>query len=336
MNTYLTICILSYNRPNELKRLLESINNAKCLNIEILISEDFSPKRKEIRQIVEEFKKISKFDLNYHENPTNYGYDKNLRLTASIAKGKWIMFMGDDDIVISSNLNKYIDFLKQHEDCGYILRRYIHEKNGQIEHFRYDNRNINFNKGKDSYIELFRRSVFISGFTFMKNCFNDFYTSDLDGTLLFQLYIQACCCIEYPSAYCDIIITKSFEEGIPFFGMSNTEKNLYTSGSNTIENSINFLKQVFKVCRKIDNKYHFDSSNDIIKTYSKYSFGYLYEHRDKGIKLFNKYAKEIKNIGLGNSIYFYIYYFMLLIFGKNISKQIIVIIKKILGRTPKL
>lgn len=336
MNIYLTICILSYNRPDELKRLLETINKIKTQDIEILVSEDYSPKRNEIRNVIENFRKISKFELNYKENVENYGYDKNLRLSASIARGKWVMFMGDDDIVISENIEKYIEFLRKHEECGYILRRYIHENNGTIEQFRYDNKDVFFNKGKDSYIELFRRSVFISGFTFRKNCFNDYYTSDLDGSLLFQLYIQACCCIEYPSAYCDIIITKSFEGGIPFFGMSNNEKELYTSGKNTIKNSINFLKQVSLVCKKIDDKYQINSVDDIKRTYSKYSFGFLYEHRDKGIKLFNSYAKQIKEIGLGNSVYFYIYYLLLLVFGKQFSKRIIACIKNILGRTPRL
>ena len=71
-------------------------------------------------------------------------------------------------------------------------------------------------------------------------------------------------------------------------------------------------------------------------SYSKYSYGYLIEHRDDGVKVYRQYAKEIKKLGLGNSIYFYIYYYALLIFGKNNCQKGIGLIKKVVGRTPRL
>lgn len=48
----LSICITSYNRPNELYRCLKSIDVSNISDIEVVISEDKSPKREEIRTFI--------------------------------------------------------------------------------------------------------------------------------------------------------------------------------------------------------------------------------------------------------------------------------------------
>ena len=56
----LSICIPSYNRPDELLRLLTSIDAKDDNNIEIVIREDCSPKREEIRNVVNTYASRSK------------------------------------------------------------------------------------------------------------------------------------------------------------------------------------------------------------------------------------------------------------------------------------
>lgn len=332
----LSICIPSYNRPLELKRLLESID---CENelLEIVICEDKSPKREEIRKTVEKFAKETEYDIVYKENKENYGYDRNLRECIKTAHGTWIMYMGDDDVFVPGSLDKFLLFLRKYPYLGYVLRRYQAEnKEGVIEEYRYSSENEFLNPGEDAIVEFFRRSLFISGFTYRKDCFQDVECSDFDGTLLFQLYIQATVCLHYQSAYCDIPITRSIEGGVPFFGQAESEKGLYESGSITFNNSINFLKQVRVVTEIFDRKNNTQITQRIMKSYSKYSYGYLFEHRDDGIKVFHAYAKEIKKIGLGDSAYFYIYYYALLILGKKRCQCLIRNMKKIIGHTPRL
>lgn len=333
----LSICIPSYNRPDELYRLLRSIDVSNERKIEIVIREDMAPKRTEVREKVHEYQERSNYAVRYVENEENYGYDKNIRNAADIAQGKWVMFMGDDDIFIKGSLDKYLEFLESHSDLGYVLRRYRKKyHDGRKEEYRYSRRDEFFAPGEDSIVELFRRSLFISGVTFRKECFSHYSCRALDGTLLFQLYIQACVCQRFPSAYCDIPITESIEGGIPYFGKSNAEKGLYQSGKNTFQNSINFLKQVKVVTEYFDSQHQAGITDKVLKSYSKYSYGYLLEHRDDGRKVFRIYAREIKRIGLGASPYFYIYYYALYILGRKNCQNIIIWIKKIYGKTPRL
>ncbi len=337
MSYLLSICIPSYNRVEELKRLLNSIDAENPGIIEIVIREDCSPKRGQIREMVFDYKKNSPYTVNYIENEENYGYDKNIRNSAKAASGTWVMFMGDDDVFVPGSLDRFLEFLREHNKLGYILRRYQSEnKSGAIEEFRYSGKDEFLKPGEDAVVEFFRRSLFISGFTYKKECFEDYSCSDFDGTLLFQLYIQAAVCLKYSSAYCDIPITKSLEGGIPYFGEAEAERELYESGTISFNNSINFLKQVRVMTEGIDDRYGTHVTDRILKSYSKYSYGYLLEHRDKGVKVFKAYAREIKRIGLGDSLYFYVYYFALLLLGRQRCQDVIRGLKKVLGHTPRL
>lgn len=337
---YLSICIPSYNRPEELKRLLESIDSTKYADeIEIIIQEDKAPKRQEVHDTVENY--ISNYNKNnykirYYENAENCGYDKNLRTLPKRATGEYIMYMGDDDMFIPESLDQYIDLLKDHHP-KYILRRYrtIH-KDGSVEEFRYAKSDIFFEPGEDAYVELFRRSLFISGFTFRRESFNDYDCSIFDGTLLFQLYIQATICLKEKSAYFDIPITQQIDGGIPYFGKSESEKGLYTSGSNTVEGSLNFMKQVIYMSNKLDEMLGVSCSKRIMKSYSRYSYGFLLEHRDDGVKEYIRYANGLRKLGFAVSPLFYVYYYLLLIFGKERTRKIIQSMKKTIGSTPRL
>lgn len=337
-NFIFSICIPSYNRPIELKRLLDSIDCIEIEKIQILICEDKSSKRLEIREVVNEFQKSTSYALKYIENKENLGYDRNLKELINKADGEYVLFMGDDDMFIKDALNKYIDFVKRHSDCGYILRSYRNiYKDGSTEYFRYYNGHRSFEKGVATYIELFDKSVFISGFCIKKEYTTPFITDQLDGSLLYQLYLLAEICIRYPAAYCDIPLTQSIVgDSVPMFGSSESEKGLYTPGTITIENSINFMKKYFEVIQYIDKKNGINSFNIIRKNMSKYSYPTISIQWEKGRAEYKRYVEELRKIGLDKSIYFEIYNIGLLIFGKRFCDRLIRLIKKVLGRRPNL
>jgi hypothetical protein len=254
------------------------------------------------------------------------------------AKGAWLVFMGDDDIFSPGALDKLADFLKSHNELGYVLRSYnVIHYNGNVEKFRYFESNKFFTPGFDSYVSLFRKSVFISGFTIKKDYVSDFLTDEFDGTLLFQLYLASEVVLKHPSAYFDEPLTLEYEKELkPEFGSSESEKHLYTPGTVTVENSVNFMKGFLKIAGYLDNKYDFDSKTAIKKDISKYSYPVLSIQRDKGIINFLGYVKKLNQLGFGTTIYYYAYVVALIILGKRICDKLIYILKKILGKTPQL
>lgn len=333
----ISICIPSYNRPLELKRLLDSIDSKNKDLIQIVICEDKAPKRLEVGKVVEEYKLRTIYHVKYIENVENFGHGKNLRACIQNSDGEYVLFMGDDDMFIPDALDTYIEFLKNNKQYGYILRSYRNiDKNGKIEYFKYYNDNKFFEPGEKAYTELFLKSVFMSGFTIKTEYVKDITIDIFDPTLLFQLYLVAEVCMKYPSAYFRVPITQAFEGGVPFFGSSENEKELYTPGTISVQNSLNFMRNYFNITSFMDKKYSINSTSIIKRSMSKYSYPVLSIQRNKGIKVFINYSNGLRQLGFDCTFYYEIYYWSLLIFGRKFNDLIIRQIKRILGKRPNL
>ena len=215
---FISICIPSYNRPDEIYRLLKSIDASSRDEIEIVVCEDMSPRWTEISAKVMEYSNHSDYNVKYYENEENMGYDKNLRELIQKAFGEYIIFMGDDDWFVPEALDKFIGFLKDHRELGYVLKTHllIYE-DGIQELFKYFSESRFFEKGEAAYLALFRKSVFISGFTFKREYSLNYLVDCFDGTLLFQLYLLAEITLKHSSAFCDILLTARDKTGTPFF-----------------------------------------------------------------------------------------------------------------------
>lgn len=335
---FLSICIPSYNRPEEIYRLLKSID-CNADGVQVVICEDKAPKRAEVRVNVERFRDETDLDIKYIENELNCGYDRNLRECILNADGKWIIYMGDDDMFVPKELDNYIDFLKAQNgnDVGYVLRSYrACHSDGSVEEYKYYAETKFFEAGAETYQELYRKSVFISGFTFRREWALDTLTDRFDASLLYQLYIVAEICMNHKAAYYGIPFTQSIDGGTPFFGTSDSEKGTYTPGTITVDNSVAFVKKFFVITEYIDEKYGCNSTQYVKNDMSKYSYPILSIQRKKGRKEFRKYAKRLREIGLDCTKYFSVYYWGLYLFGEGFCDSGIRSIKRILGKTPAL
>ena len=335
---FISICIPSYNRPDEIGRLLKSIDSGKYADkIEIVICEDKAPRRLEVRKTVEDYKESSNYGVKYIENEQNCGYDKNLRNLINNASGEYIIFMGDDDMFISGRLDGFIEFVGQHRDCGYILRSYQNvSADGSVAEFKYFDSDRVFESGVDTYISMFDKSVFISGFTIKCEYAKAIESDKFDGSLLYQMYLLTEVCRKYPSAYYNTPITQAIEGGTPFFGSSESEKDLYDPGEISVRNSVNFMKWYCKLVDASAEKYNDDTNKRIKKNMSKYSYVFMCVQRGRGIKAFNGYVKELREMGFGSSVFFYVYYMGLLLLGEKTCTKIIRCLKKMIGHRPSL
>ena len=330
---FLSICIPSYNRPGPLLRLLRTIDT-KAEDVQIVICEDKAPKRLEVRAAVEEFKKETRYEVKYIENEVNKGYDWNIRDFITQADGEYNMYMGDDDGFIPGALDQMITFLREHRELGYVMRS---SKGWDGELMRYYPGTKFFEPGMQAYVELFRKSVFISGFTYKRELAKESMTDRFDGTLLYQLYILGEICINHPSAYFDVPITHAYPStGEFFFGSSEKEKGLYEPGKISVKGSMAFVGSYLKISRYFDEKYGFCSTRCVQMDMSKYSYPILAYLQQIGRSQMLKCAWEMIKLGMGRSVYFYVYIIGLLVLGKKNCDRLIAGIKSKMGRTPAL
>lgn len=319
-------------------RLLESID-CDYLDIEIVICEDNSPNRAKVREIVAGFARTSGYLTHYHENAINLGYDGNLRRLVERAAGKYIMFMGDDDLFVPGALIRYVEFLKKNSDKPYVLRSYlINHPDGRIEYFRYLAKSTPLKRGESTVAWLFKRSVTICGFTISRDEAIKYSTKDLDGTLLYQVYLMSQVCLQNDSVYCDIPIVnaaQTFKNNTSMFGSSMAEKSRYTPGCISHDNSINFTKAYFEVATYLDKQHGTTLAIKVQIDLSKFSYPFLSIQRKQGIFSFLRYSKRLeKEVEFGCTYYFYIYKWALVFLGEYICDRIISGIKRVVGHTP--
>jgi glycosyltransferase involved in cell wall biosynthesis len=334
-----SICILSYNRPKHINDLLQSIDLSNRHSCEIIILDDFSPQRQEIKNVINVYKEKVKYDVKYFENETNKGYDITLSNLVNLASGEWIVFMGDDDLFVPKALDKYLDFVKAKPKLGYVMKaHYTINQRGVKEYFRYFKDNKFFEPGPDAYLSLFRRSVFISGFMIRSSYAKKFNTKNHDGSLLTQLYLLAKTVLITQSAYLNIPFTCQYN-----YNIHNENEIMYDRVANkfidrvaTVNISLDFLESYVKLVKCIDSEESFDYSEKILLDMSKYSYPSLALQRELGLFKFTKYVYDVYKLGFGKSIYFKVYYLMLIILGKKLSDRLIYGLRNKLGFTPQL
>ncbi len=334
----LSICIPSYNRPQQVINLLNSIDCASD-RVEIIICEDNSPKRNMIRDAVNAFISKSIYHVRYFENETNFGFDGNLRRLIEHAQGHFVLFMGDDDLFVPNALDLYLQFLLKNLDKKYVLRSYLTvHPDGKTEQFRYLPRISTIPLGVVSVAWIFKRCVTICGFTISRDDALKFSTCELDGTLLYQVYLMAQVCLFNDSVYYDLPFVRavqSFRKNEPNFGASESERNRYTPGSISQDNSVNFTQAYFEVTEYLDRQHGTQLTEMVRRNLSKYSYPFLSIQRKHGVVAFLKYAKRLElEAGFGCTFYFYIYKWALVVLGEAACDRIIIHIKNVVGHTP--
>jgi len=338
MRPLLSICIPSYNRPRQISNLLLSID-CDPKNIEIVVCEDRSPQREQIRSAVELFTSQSPYKVRYLENEINLGFDGNLRKLVELAAGRFVMFMGDDDLFVPGALNRFLQFISEHEDKKYILRSYIVvHPDGCIENFRYLRNTTVLPPGEETVAWLFKRSVTICGFTISRDDAFRVSTTELDGTLLYQVYLMAQVCLEHESIYCDFPVVQavqSFRDDKPMFGSSEAEKSRYTPGTVSQDNSINFTKAYFELTEYLDQQHGTRLTSRVKTDLSKYSYPFLSIQRKRGLGSFLQYAKRLESeVGFGCTPYYFLYKWGLVLLGEKFCDRLILYVKKAYGATP--
>ncbi len=111
----LSITIPTYNRPQYLKILLESIkiqldSNEELKNIvEVVVSDNST--NEETKLMLAEYGMNFK-NIKYHLNEKNLGFDLNVLNAVKMAGGKYCWYFGDDDVFINGGIQFVVNQLK--------------------------------------------------------------------------------------------------------------------------------------------------------------------------------------------------------------------------------
>ncbi len=129
----LSIAIPTYNRASYLKLCLSQI--CKQLNhtiqpIEVIVSNNNSTDQTEvvINEII-----ASGIPITHLRNSQNIGAELNVIQCYKMAKGKYVLILGDDDVLLDNSLNKILHVLKRGEYGVIFLRAFGYKTNYMTE-----------------------------------------------------------------------------------------------------------------------------------------------------------------------------------------------------------
>ncbi len=120
-----SVVMLTYQRAGLLPRTIDGILGQDFDNFELIIVNDGSTDGTD-----EVIKKYSAVDsrISYYKNKKNRGIAYSRNRAASLARGKYIMIMDDDDEILPQRMVKQVEFLEKNPDIAAVA--------GQLKGFR--------------------------------------------------------------------------------------------------------------------------------------------------------------------------------------------------------
>lgn len=335
----ISVCIPAYNRAGVLPALLDSILSQDFDDFDIVVAEDSSPERQAIAAKVAEYQQRFGDKVKYHENPQTLGYDGNLRRLIELASGKYVLFMGNDDLLAPGALAAVGKAVLEHENVGVVLRSYVSfiespSKPHQV--FRYFDSDRFFPAGPDTVTTFFRRSVFISGMVVRRKPALACATARFDGTLLYQQHLVGQILARENGVYLAKILSHHRLGGKPDFGVSEAERGKFVPKAQTPESSVHFMRGMLLIANSLDDSLGVRVSARITKDIGNYSYPILSIQADRSTGVFLKYLWRIAGLGFWRAPLFYAYAVGLLVLRRSACDRLISFLKRIKGRAPVL
>ncbi|WP_027402396.1 glycosyltransferase [Aphanizomenon flos-aquae] len=113
-----SICIPTYNGEEFIAEALASVNNQTYRDIEIIISDDHSTDK--TIEIANLFQKQSTFNLKVIPHQ-RYGLAENWNFCISQAKGKYIKFLFQDDVLTPTCIEEMVNLTEQDQEIGLVF-----------------------------------------------------------------------------------------------------------------------------------------------------------------------------------------------------------------------
>lgn len=200
-NTFLSICIPTYNRSSEIIKRLEEISTQVGLidtlpNIEIVISDNCSSDDTEDK--VKNFKNdYQNLKITYSKNQKNLGYGKNINKLIELASGKYIWLCGDDDKINDLAIKNLLDILTVKapnylvlNSSHYDLKTKLFTEKNILKNI--DSQFVNSSKVLDEYFEIivfigsnvFRKDLAVKALEELGNQVSDVYQNSLLSFLI--------------------------------------------------------------------------------------------------------------------------------------------------------
>lgn len=157
----ISLCVLSYNRPDTLRQVIASYLKQDYKNKELVISDD--TKDDSIEKLVKSYKQKT---IKYFHNEKGLGFARNLLKVMERATGDYLVILGDDDLLVDKRvLSDYVKVFDHHPTVGFVYSNQVQFSNDMDVQYviNFFSKNKQFKKGKEAMQNMWVKSIFIGG-----------------------------------------------------------------------------------------------------------------------------------------------------------------------------
>jgi len=118
-----SIAIITYNQKILLKECIDSCLQQDYKNFEIVVADDGSSDGTDdmLKDYREKYPSVFKIILS----PENRGITENSNLAHFSCSGKYIAWMGGDDLMLPGKLSKQVEFMERNSNCAISYHDHI-------------------------------------------------------------------------------------------------------------------------------------------------------------------------------------------------------------------
>jgi glycosyltransferase involved in cell wall biosynthesis len=183
---FITIAIPHYKRRRYLEINLASLFEQRFTDFEILISDDNSPD--DSNDVIPLLLQKSGRLYRYYAQPSNLGYDGNVRFCLGAAHGRYVMMLGNDDALVSpTTLLDIADVLRRLNFPEVAITNYEDWESHAITRRAYGVKVLG--AGPHTAIHYFRSFSFTSGLIYDRIAAAKHETARWDRSIYYQIFL---------------------------------------------------------------------------------------------------------------------------------------------------
>lgn len=327
MSILFSICITSYNRVKELERMLKSVDSVKYKDsIEIVVSEDKSPKKELIKEVVEDYKKATPYKVVFNTNENNLGYDRNLGKLKSLASGKFIIYMSDDDMFNPQQLDLYLDYILEH-DCDMAFQPFT-----DIPGYKREYSQSFFIKPSEANVaKHIDDAILFSGLTFKKEKIEDLNSEPFLNSYYFQVYMFMTTLYKWGGHFINIPLVSCVGDGENGYGLSDSSvKSELLADRKSIYSKLEFNRGLIKVIGIFDDENKTKVKDLYAREYTIHLLPDMCKARVMGKDAYKKLLDMQESLDIKLTFEYSVYKIFIALFGGKLTMKLFSIPKYLL------
>lgn len=336
----LSVCIPLYNRAEEVAPVLESVLAQESTDWEVVLCEDASPERLEIRAAVAPF--LARFPerIRYIEHSETLGYDRNFRALIEHARGRYVYILGNDDRVAPGAFRAIADALERHGEVGMFLRAFATfrgEPTNLVQINRYFPDERYFPPGRGAFFAVYRRLVAMSGLVFHRDEAAALDTDRWDGTLFYQHWLAGNLAVTKGAIYLPHFLALFRTGGSPpLFGTAAIERGRFTPGIQPPETDLRMNRDIFAIGDAIDARHGLGVMEAVRLDCARYAYPILAHQAHQPWTVLFRFYRDLGALGFSKSGWYHLWFWSMVVVGEPRLTALLRWTRRVLGHTPQL